>query len=58
MNTLTRVASNKSNRTRSVSSGIQTPRSGLRKRDEVKFFFGVVVGVSAYWMKHLVECLT
>ena len=52
MSTLTRVSSNKSNITRSVSSGIQTSRSGLKKRDDGKFFFGVVVGVFAYWMKH------
>ena len=55
INTLTRVSSNKSNTTSSVSSGIQTPRSaGLKKRDAVKFF----CELSAYRMKHGVECLT
>lgn len=43
INTLTRVSSNKSNTTSSVSSGIQTPRSaGLKKRDAVKFFLRAV----------------
>ena len=45
MSTLTRVSSNKSNRIRSVSSGIQTSRSGLKKRDDGKFFFsGLLLG--------------
>ena len=39
INTLTRVSSNKSNATSSVSSGIQTPRSaGLKKRDALFVF--------------------
>ena len=56
MNTFARVSSNKSNTTRSFSSGIQTPRSaGFQKKgDAVKFF----CELSAYRMKHRVECLT
>ena len=50
------LSSNISNTRKSVSSGIQTLRSGLKKRGAAEFFL-TNFEVFGYLMKHSFECL-